>query len=332
MAENRYLVEYEVLSHCILGSDPSLIFRHPKHDSSIELRNKEVEPGPEFATLSAFLTFSADTLEDAGGKSDEVIKEFIDMLTFSTNMNIQVGDKLKIVDWTPGVEEREFFLFNNFPGDERPYPVITDPLLRTIEVLLKDEIPPQLRMALKWFSHGVSAKYMDEQFQYFYFVIELLAQVVRPTGKVNDLCARCSEPLYCKTCEDYPMHKPYPKQAIQWLFTSIVKGEGEKAFEYSNLIRNKLMHGDSLTSTEEETGVPLSTHVDVVGKTAWFAIINVLKSTWPAGEVHQLNLIETSTYCDIVLKHTTRGSFTSPDPNAPKIEEIPTIDVSRTFD
>ena len=128
MVEKRYLVEYEVLSHCILGSDPFLIFRHPKNESSIELRNKAVDPGPEFSTLSAFLNLKANSIEDADAKSDEVIKEFIDMMTFCTNMNIQLGDKLKIVDWTLGVEERKFCLFNTFPGDERPYPVINDPL------------------------------------------------------------------------------------------------------------------------------------------------------------------------------------------------------------
>ena len=332
MTEKRYLVEYEIESHGILDSIDSVTFCHPKRDVTIELRHKSVEPGQYFAVLSAYLVFEAKSLEEAQNNSDEILTEFIDMLTFITNMNFRIGDKLRIVDWTLGIEERECLILNKFPGDERPYPVINQPLLDSIQLLLSGNMPAELRRSLKWFSSGVSARFMDEQFQCFWFVVEILAQVVKPTTKVNDICPTCKEPLYCHKCEKSPTHRPYPKQSIAYLFSKVVRGDEGKAFEVCDQVRNSLMHGDDIDLIELETNTEFSKHIDLIGKVAWHALLHVLKSSLPATEeTHQLNYLETKTYCKYVMHLATHVTFKSGKSNSPQIEELPKFNVEMVY-
>lgn len=333
MSNKTFFVEYEIKSHGILVPEhDSLTFQHPKQNVSIEIKNKHVEPGQEDATLSAYVIVEATEFDIAEGKSLDFLKEFIDLVTFSTNMHFSIGDMLKIAEWTPGLEERECYISNKFPGDERPYPAIDKPLLETIELLLSGEISGRLQRALRWFSNGVSAKYLDEQFQCFWFVMEILSQEVKPTKKVNDACPVCREALYCQNCGTTPMHKPYPKQAIEHLFSLIVTGDSEKAFEISNKFRNSLMHGDSVESVEKKLGIKLSTQIDHLGKIAWFAILNILHKSLPAtGEKIKLHLLETNTYCAYDMHVKMHISFQSRDNMNPSIGDIPTLDVKMNY-
>jgi hypothetical protein len=222
---------------------------------------------------------------------------------------------------------------NKFPGDERPYPAIDKPLIETIEFLLSGKISGRLRQALKWFSHGVSARYLDEQFQCFWFVLEILSQEVKPTEKVNDACPFCREPLYCQKCDINPTHKPYPKQAIEHLFSLIVKGDSGKAFEISNKFRNSLMHGESIESVEKQLSTKLPTQIDVLGKIAWYAILNILRNSLPATEEKiRLHLIKTNTYCEYEMHVKMDVTFESKDPDHPSISELPKFNVGMNYD
>ena len=122
VAEKRYLVEYEIESHGILDSIDHVTFCHPKRDATIELRDKSVEPGQYFAVLSAYLVFEAASIEEAQNNSDEMLAEFIDLLTFITNMSFRIGNKLRIIDWTLGIEEREYWILNKFRASINRFP------------------------------------------------------------------------------------------------------------------------------------------------------------------------------------------------------------------
>jgi hypothetical protein len=329
MSNQTFLVEYEIKSHGIITSThDSLAFHHPEQNVSIEIKNKQAEPGQYDAILSAYIILEADSFNTAEILSLDFLKEFIDMLTFSTNMHFSIGDMLKVVDWSPGIEERRCLIINKFPGDERPYPVIDESLIKTIELLLSGNISSRLHRALRWFSNGVSARYLDEQFQCFWFVVEILSQEVKPTEKVNDACPFCKEALYCPKCKTNPTHKPYPKQAIEHLFSLVVKGDDGKAFEILNKFRNALMHGDSVEKVERKIGIKLSTQIDVLGKIAWYSILNILKNSLPAtGQKIKLHLIETNTYCEHEMHIKMDVTFKSKNPEDPCITDLPEFNV-----
>ena len=164
-------------------------------------------------------------------------------------------------------------------------------------------------------------------------MVEILSQEVKPTEKVNDACPSCKEALYCPKCDTNPTHKPYPKQAIEHLFSLVVKGDDGKAFEISNKFRNSLMHGDSVEKIEKDLGIALSTQIDVLGKIAWYAILNILRNSLPAtGEKIKLHFLETNTYCEKEMHVKMDITFKSRNPEIPNIEDIPEFNVERSFE
>lgn len=330
--DKRFLVEYEIESHGIL--DPSLTsvtFQDPRQKTSIEIRDKHVTLGLEVSILAAYVFLEADSLPDAEEKGLGVLHDFVDMLTFCSSMHFRVSKKIRVADWTPNVGKRECIIINNFPGDDRPYPVLDNELLHTIETFLSCDISGRVRRALSWFSNGVSAKYRDEKFQFFWFVIEILSQEVKPTEKVTDKCPVCQNPLYCATCEKHPSHRPYPKQAIEHLFSLITLEKQGGTFTRLNEIRNKLMHGDTEDEIERNLAIDLSEQVDTLGQIAWKSILHILKQPLSEnGKELQLRVIMSSTFCEQEMQARISGFFKCKDESNPKIEELPNINVTRT--
>lgn len=325
MTNTRFLVEYEIKSHGILDGLEEFVICHPRNPSILHLKEKVVDLNEEYAILCAYLLFNEESMEKAHEKSNDLLSEFIDMLTFATSMDFQIHKKVQIIDWTVGVENRSCWVFQKFPGDERPYKVLNTALLETVQILLSLELPTPMRRALKWFSIGVSAKYMDEQFQCFWFVVEILAQVIKPTEKINDKCSTCGEPLFCQSCNVHPKHKPYAKQAIKHLFSKVVKGDSDKAFSICNDVRNSLLHGDDIESIEKETDTDFDKHVDGIGRTAWYTIQNMLRILLAQrGDQVSLHLVETSTFCEIMGHVRANISYQSENPDNPRFGEWPT--------
>lgn len=332
MTEPRYLAEYEIESHACLEDDlEHVTLNHPNKTYEVELKNKNVSPGEEYSILTAYIIFNADSLENAKLISEGYIKEYVDLLTFSTNTRFKIGHLLKIADWTQGLTDRECFIYNKFPGDDRPYPFVSNEIIESIESLLKANISPLFRRALKWFSNGVSAVYSDDQFQYFWFVMELLSQVYKKTERVYDLCSICKEPLYCENCYDHPKHRPYPKQAIKYLFSLMVEKDSDKLFTILNDIRNALMHGDDINTIEKNLNIKLSDYVNKLGQIAWISIFNTFTNSFDEPTKLKLNFIQTNNYSYMTLTMNTHIQFQSKDPDNPKIEEIPNFEVNMIY-
>jgi len=326
----RYLVEYEVESQGIVDGIDARTFRIPIRNATVELRNKNAEPGIEFSTLSAFVIFDADSLESAHDHGDEILIELLDLLAFSTHMTFRLSKKLAVADWTPGLAERECWILKKYTGDESPYPVLNEEISETVQLLLGGDISEQLRRALRWFASAMSSRYMDEQFQCFWFVIEILAQISKSVERVNDLCPVCKQPLHCTTCNNLPTHRPYPKQSIADLFSKIVRGDDGKAFEFSNEVRNRLMHGQNVDSIERDLGVEFSKHIDVVGKVAWSALLKELRESMAQQnlEGRKLNIVQANTFCDYDMHVHVHVTFRSRNPDAPDVTEIPNVNVN----
>ncbi|WP_126452461.1 methylamine utilization protein MauJ [Sulfuriflexus mobilis] len=329
----KYLAEYELHSHaCLEDATHNVLLKHPEGIYEVELREKSVNPGDEYSLLTAYITFQADSIDEAKELSEKHIKEYVDILTFGTNINIKVGYLLKLADWTEGIEDRQCYIFNKFPGDDRPYPLISNELIDSLEFLLKANISPLLRRALKWFSNGVSAQYSDDQFQYFWFVLELLSQIYKKSEKVNDACPKCGQALFCESCNEHPKHKPYPKQAIKHLLSIMISDYTDDIFDTLNKIRNALMHGDDIKQIEESLELEFSKYVDKIGQIAWVSLFNTFANSFEEPVKKQLNLIQVNIYSHMTLTTNVVLVFKSKDPDGPKIEELPDLKVSAIYD
>ncbi|MGO7785661.1 methylamine utilization protein MauJ, partial [Rhizobium ruizarguesonis] len=58
-----------------------------------------------------------------------------------------------------------------------------------------------MRRALRWYRLGIHAYSPDDQFTYFWFALEIVAEFQKPTSKVHDKFPHCQSALYCEKCE-----------------------------------------------------------------------------------------------------------------------------------
>lgn len=262
-------------------------------------------------------------MEDAEEKGEDFLNFYLDVLSFTSATPFRL-EKIKfIADWTPGLEERNLVQFNDFPGHELPYPILNVDILDTAEELAEANFDGAFGRALRWFKHGLNASVKDDQFQYFWFVIELLSSFFKQPGKVNDACPKCRSDLYCESCGEHPKHKPYPKQAIEQLFGKIINGDSLTAFTHANKFRNALMHGDEVEPVEKELNVEFEKVVDLVGNVAWHAIVNLFPRRIEEKKTLKLKMAKPDSFLHRVMTVKANMLFYSKDPHNPSLSEIP---------
>lgn len=327
--EKLWLADYEIESFLsAFDDDVRLKYQHPDDDYRAVISNLDAEYGTETPLLSVQFTFTADDIHAAEDLADRYCREFLYFLSFVTNSKFRIHQRNRLIDWSPGLTEREQFQYKRAPPDQ-PFPYLSETYLETVSVLQSWEAPATIRRALRWFAAGVAAETMEDQFQYFWFVVELLAVDMRDPGKVPDRCPVCRTDLYCSKCEQTPTHRPYPKQSIRELFRRNVSNEPDKLFEKMDEVRNMLMHGaereviEARLENDEKWKIPLNKVVDLLGSTAWTAILNSF--IVPPGR-HKPTFVQVSTYVNREMTMAVHAIMGSPgDPHRPRLEDQPTI-------
>jgi hypothetical protein len=182
------------------------------------------------------------------------------------------------MDWTPGVEVREQYAYGYDDDGADRWPDIVAEYLTTVQELDSTENAKKLRNAVRWFSAGTRAPVAEDQFQYFWFVLEILAESSKEKQLVTDKCQRSHGNLFCKNCDAISQHRPFPKQAIEALLTRVNVSTDRQRDLFR--IRNGIMHGD----TREEIESDIRKHApefgiaDAVDFTAHTAFISPFNS------------------------------------------------------
>ncbi|OHC72843.1 MAG: hypothetical protein A3H93_14330 [Rhodocyclales bacterium RIFCSPLOWO2_02_FULL_63_24] len=324
MNPKRFLLDFEVESHACLADGHNPV-RTAASGGGIELfiSNLNVTSGTDRPLLSVHLVQPAENIEAAKEAGTQYLKDYLNYLSFLTNLPCRIHKLLRVVDWTLGINQRDCHQFERFPGSELPYPVLEKPIFDSLEELLSIPTTPAHRRALKWFSAGVSAEYADDQFQYFWLVVELIAQIDKIVDKIHDQCATCHGPLFCQTCNEFPTHRPYPKQAIRHLLEQTMPAGAAEFLELASDIRNAIMRGDDVAAIESAKGVELASVVNTLGGVARTALLNILLHN-PEDRRHidQLALLKTTVYAHQRPIMTAHLLVYSADPNDPKLSEI----------
>lgn len=149
----------------------------------------------------------------------------------------------------------------------------------------------------------IASKAPDDQFTFFWLVIELIAQVIKEPAPVPDRCPKCKTPLYCSDCQATPLHRPYARQAIEQLFGKYCSDEPEEFYRRANEARNMLIHGEDVEAIEAALAMPFSDKVvadrlairlgervvsDRQGRRLWPTLRTLLARQLPfVREVHQ---------------------------------------------
>jgi hypothetical protein len=260
----------------IQDGTPFLRYEHPRGTYTVFLRKAPPEENNPLK-LSLQVICDAPSLSEANAITEVYAEEFLDYLSYASNLRTRLGKPQQIFDWEPSSREhgvRDALYYHTSPADEPPFAAIEPHLLETIALLQTSDIDTRLRRALKWFSNGIGAQYQDDQFGFFWFVIELVAQIAKEVSPVPDRCPKCREPMYCPSCNASHLHRPYPKHAVEALFEKTVQGEWQVFHRRAFRARNMLLHGDETRKIEQELGIEFHRLVDEVGKFAWIAILN----------------------------------------------------------
>jgi hypothetical protein len=271
----RFLANWEVESDLILPpGQPFVRYDHPSSLYNVFLRNIP-ERRNDQNYLSMQFIFEAPSLSQAKAVGEEQAKEFLDYLSFTANTRIRLRALLQIFNWEPsptGIREALYYS-RSAANSDAPFEALDDQLLATLAMLQTQPANPRLRRALKWFANGVASQYRDDQFAYFWFVIEVVAQIAKDPAKIPDRCPTCRGPLYCTACNSTPLHRPYPKQAIEQLFAQYCSDADDFFYRKATESRNMLLHGDEVHTIENTLDIDFSELTDELGRFAWTVLL-----------------------------------------------------------
>lgn len=327
----KCLADFVVRSELAVSEpDQQLRLHHQSGEFELRIANIASSAENEAHNLSVYLIFDAPNLATAKDIALQHIIEAMNALTMVTGFRFEYVRLIKVIDWTPGVSTRQARVFETFDPDAYPQRILNHEYLESVAKILSLKLQPEAKRAMRWFRLGVGGESADEIFQFFWFALEITASLLKPTEKVNDRCSTCHGPLYCEKCDEYPTHRPYPKQAIRALVEKIVRSHDRDVFADLDTARNALMHGLDLIDVETELGVNSGYLVDILGNVTREALFLLL----PADVVDESFLLAIpSTYVKehivlaaTILCHLTEGPDGEPnlsDFSSPKISLIP---------
>jgi hypothetical protein len=259
----------------VLHDDLRLRLKHPTGQFQARLKNI---PRKDFTTpflLSLQIIFEVPAIQEAPEVAQERLAECLNMLVLATGARFERHRTKQIVDCAQGGGMKDCLIWAAGTVNDDPQPFLSERLMTSIERLLQYDQPPAIRRALRWYRRGVNAPIPDDQFQYFWFALEILAEFQKGAEKVPDRCPDCRSPLYCETCKTHPTHKQYVKQAIRDLILTVDKDCNEKDLTSLEKTRNALMHGAVLDDIEDKIHRPGLEMVDVLGKIVFRALVNL---------------------------------------------------------
>lgn len=325
----RWIGQLEIEAECLLpdGAGP-FQYVEPNGLYSVRLVNRAVRPLAETPLLEMQLEFESPDLRSADQEVGRLARHFLYWLSFATQSAFRVRAVERVIDWTPGLNEREQFHYFVDRAD-MPFRGVVADLAATI-ALFSEHAPPAVNRAVRWFSNAMVADLMDDQFQCFFFAIEILAEHHKASERVADLCPKCRKELFCKSCNGVPTHKPYPKQAIRQMLQRFIPLGADETFHLFNGVRNDLMHGKQIDEIEADLPIKFEAVVDRIGEAAWRCVIHSLRAK--PGK-YRPTLLHASTFVrrNLVLKTHLRMGAKGGDPNLPRLEDQGTLNVSVTL-
>lgn len=272
----RCVANFEVTSDLSVVSDAQVLsICDPRDAFKVLIRNI---PRSEFTApflLSVHIYFDAEALDNAAEAAEDHLATCLNMLAFTTGASFRKHRIRQIVDAEPSSKGamRNIHMWSDRIEYDDPQPFLVSESARTIERLLEFDIPPAIRRALRWYRIGIDASVPDDQFIYFWFALEIVAEFQKPTAKVNDKCPHCQSALYCERCETHPQHRPYAKQAIRALLMDADEGCDDATVALLDETRNSLMHGKTLKEIEGSLSDPHENVIDTLGRLLWKALV-----------------------------------------------------------
>lgn len=235
---------------CLAADAAPLALRDPGGSFSLTLLNADKSAGPTTAVLSAQLTFDANAFDrELRDVAYSKLFDILNGLAFTTSRKFSIVRLKRLIDWTPGLVERDAIIYHDTPEWDLAEPAL-DQFLDTAERLFAMNSGAEQNTAMRWYRLALQAAVLEEQFSYFWFALEISAEAMKGKDKVPSKCPRCQAKLFCETCKDYPLHRRYAGEAIQQVVETVHPDNAEEIFKTLQLIRHTLMHGGRISSLQ----------------------------------------------------------------------------------
>ena len=299
-------------------------------DGSFELTLSNTENGRELSknVLSAQLIFEAVSLDNAREESFGKVALALNCLSSVTNRKFALTVLKRIIDWTPGVTERNALIYVETPEWDTAEPALCNAFVGTAERLLSMQSGERQQIAMRWYRFGLHAETADEQFSCFWFALEIASQALKGNEKSPSKCPKCHHPLRCENCNELPTHRKYPGEAIRQMVECVHPESADEVFTTLQRIRHTLMHGGRIASVIHEF---LCNEEQVVNKLAfvtWHAIGLMFnkpdpQESRPFDFGHVDNFLRRTLVASAHIKTTMKG-----DPNNPQLADFPSIQLT----
>ena len=310
---------------CLAEGGAPLRLNGPDGVFSLVLSNAEADHALPDAVLSAQLIFEADSFdENIRGIACDKLAEALNCLTYATSRKFALKRLKRVIDWTPGLVERNAIIYQETPEWDLAEPALDGTLLDTAERLLAMQAGEDQRAAMRWYRLAIQARNLEEQFSYFWFSLEIAAETLKGKEKVPSRCPQCHGNLFCEKCKDYPMHRRYAGEAIQHVIERVHPENAEELFKTLQLIRHTLMHGRRIASVLDQLPCNEQQAVNKLAFVTWQAIGQMFSRPDPRPATPL-----TFGYCDNLVRRTLVAgvqivtTLVRGDPNNPQLADFP---------
>ena len=317
---------------CRTPGNAPLQLRGPGGAFSLTLSNLGNPDDPTEGVLSAQLTFEAASFDKALKEvAYDKLSAILNCLAFTTNRKFVVKKLKRLIDWTPGLQERDAIIYHDSPEWDTAEPALDAKFLDTAERLLTMTSGAEQSAAMRWYRLGLQAEVLEEQFSYFWFALEISAETMKGKENIASKCPRCQGKLFCEICKDYPLHRRYVGEAIQQAIETVHPEDADEIFKTLQLVRHTLMHGGRISSVRDQLPCDEQQAVNKLAFVTWQSIFRMFSNPDPRGEEpfnfgYCDNLVRRTLSFGLHIKTTLKGG----DPNNPQLADFPHVQIDAT--
>jgi hypothetical protein len=311
---------------CLGSERPQLIFEGPERSFFLVLTNAPHEPTAPEAVLSAHLIFEAESLDAGADVANRIIANILNCLAYTTNRKFMLKSLKRVIDWTPGIVQREALLFVEKPEWDVAEPGLDVLFVTSAERIMSMQGGEEQQAAMRWYRLALQTETVDEQYSCFWFALEIAAQFLKPPDRIASKCPRCQGPLLCPACNTQPLHRRYPGEAIRHLVERVHPKDVDEIFGTLQLIRHTLMHGGRIEAFRNQLPCSSQEAIDKLAAITRQAIGLMFSNPDPDGpQPLTIGVVPTVVRRRIVgsayIQTAMRGN-----PEEPDIRDFPKID------
>jgi hypothetical protein len=164
----RCLADFRLDSDLCLDSETGpLTLDGPNDSFTLTVSNAEHDPLMLSYVLSAQIVFEAPSFENIRVAALAKLAECLNVLSYATNRKFSYVMLRRIIDWTPGIQDRNTIIYVETPEWDVAEPGLDQKFMDTAKRPLAMSSGEEQQAAMRWYRLAIQASIIEEQFSYF---------------------------------------------------------------------------------------------------------------------------------------------------------------------